>query len=534
MKNLFLLFFGLIVLCFCGQGFRGQVTAEESKPNVLLIVVDDMGYSDLGCFGGEIETPNIDSLAQNGLRFTQFYNTSRCWPTRTGLMTGYYPQQVRSDPVVTDSRLPQGTKLVPHYLKPLGYRCYHSGKWHVPGAPLPCQDGGFDRSYELLDPDRNFYPKGHRLNDQPLPPVNPGDDYYTTTFIAEKTMEQLREHAEKTPDAPFFAFTAFTSPHFPLHAPQEVIDKYRDKYLEGWDKIREERFARLTDAGIVHTTLSPREENVGPPYRADNLAPLGPGEVLRPVAWDSMTEEQKRFQATKMAIHAAMVDCIDQQTGRIITELKRLGMFENTVIFIFSDNGCSAEIMIRGDGHDPEALPGSGKSFLCLGPGWSTASNTPFRRHKVWTLEGGISTSLVVHWPQGIAENARNGLRHDMGHIVDILPTILALTGASGDNESGCPLAGESLLPAISGAGKAPRGDIYFHHDGNRAIRSGDFKAVSTAANRQGDGIWRLFDLSTDRSEQHDLSEQMPEKLAELSQNWEKMTQQFQKDATRP
>ncbi len=526
-----LMFWGLIVFFVCCGSSFAEV---QEKPNILLIVVDDMGFSDPGCYGGEIETPRLDSLAETGLRFTQFYNTARCWPTRTGLMTGYYPQQVRSDPIVPKSRLPQGTKLIPHYLKSLGYRSYHSGKWHVPGAPLPCRDGGFDHSYELLDHDRNFYSQSHRLDDQPLPPVKPGKDYYTTTFIAEKTIEQLREHVESTPDAPFFAYTAFTSPHFPLHAPQEVIDKYRDHYLEGWDKIRDRRFEKLTQKGIVHTTLSPREESVGPPYRFDNLASLGAGEVFYPVAWDTLTEEQKRFQATKMAIHAAMVDCIDQQIGRIVDELKKLGLHENTVIFFFSDNGCSAEIMNRGDGHDPNAIPGSGQSYLCLGPGWSTASNTPFRRHKVWTLEGGISTPLIVHWPKGIAEFAQNGLRHDMGHIVDIMPTILELAGASTDNESGRPLPGESLLPAILGTEKTPRDAIYFSHEGNRALRSGDFKAVSTATNRQGDDVWRLYDLSTDRSEQNDLAEKMPEKLDELIRQWETMTRQFEHDAQRP
>jgi arylsulfatase len=526
----------LVIVLFFGSA----VCAADKKPNILVIVVDDMGFSDLGSYGGEIETPNIDSLATGGLRFTQFYNTARCWPTRSALMTGYYPQQIRSDP--PQGKLPQGTLLIPHYLKPLGYRTYHSGKWHVPGAPFPVKDGGFDRSYELLDHNHNFYPQKHRLNDEPIAAIDPENNggYYTTNFIAEQTIHQLREHAEEHAEKPFFAYTAFTSPHFPLQAPQNVIDKYRDRYVEGWDAVREKRFRRQTASGIVRTTLSPREENVGPPYPQNNLEILGDGEVLRPVAWETLTDTQKRFQAEKMAIHAAMVDCIDQQVGRIIETLKSIGQWENTVIFLLSDNGCSAEIMVRGDGHDPAAPLGSGKTYLCLGPGWSTASNTPFRRHKIWTLEGGISTPLIVHWPEGIPKNRQNTLRHETGHVIDLLPTILDLTGldltgASKENDSGVPLPGESLLSAVQGKSlNENRKDLFFLHEGNRGLRSGNYKAVSTADKRQGDGEWKLYDLSTDRSEQHDLAAEKPEKLKELVTKWELWNQTCSKESERP
>ncbi|MDR2441209.1 MAG: arylsulfatase [Planctomycetaceae bacterium] len=528
------------------------------RPNILLIVADDMGFSDVGCYGGEIATPNLDALAQNGLRFTQFYNTARCWPTRTALMTGYYPQQVRSDPVVKGSRLPKGVKVIPHYLKQLGYRCYHSGKWHVPGAPFPCADGGFDRSYELLDHNRNFNPQLHRRNDQPLPPVQPDSGFYSTSFIAQETINQLKEHAAQTPNTPFFAFTAFTAPHFPLHAPQEVIALYRERYKVGWEVIREQRFRKLTGMGIVCCPLSPPEREIGPPYPQNNLDLLGAGEVLKPLAWTDLTEEQQNFQTTKMAIHAAMVEMIDREIGTILNQLRSMNAIENTLIFFLSDNGCSAEIMIRGDGHDLEAELGSAATFLCLGPGWSTVSNTPFRRHKIWTLEGGISTPLIVSYPRKLSQKSKessvhssinlsenvsspnlslaNGLRQDLGHVVDLLPTILDAAGYQNNLSvtEFVPLPGESLFPVIVGSWDAEvkkRSPIYFSHEGNRAVRDDHFKLVSTAKKRQGDDIWRLYDMRSDRSEQQDLSQQFPEKTEELRQIWQQLDEQFQHDA---
>jgi len=525
--------------CCCSFATTLPAT-DATPPNILVILFDDMGFSDLGCYGGEIETPNIDRLAENGLRFTQFYNTTRCWPTRTALMTGFYPQQVRSDP--PQGKLPQGTALIPHYLQAAGYRSYQSGKWHVPGANQPIADGGFDHSYVLDDFDRNFYPQNHREDDKELSPINPDNNggYYTTTFYTDKLIGYLREHAEQHPDAPFFAYAAYTVPHFPLQAPQEVIDKYRGRYLEGWDSIRQQRYEKLTQAGIIRTPLSPRDENIGPAYINNNLGPLGPGEVLLSVAWDTLTEVQKQFQAEKMAVYAAMIDCVDREVGRIIAELKKYNMFDNTVIFVLADNGSSSEIMIRGDGHDPTAAPGSGKSFLCIGAGWSTASNTPFRLHKIWTHEGGISTPLIVHWPHGIPEAMHNGLRHEPGHVVDLLPTFVELSGVSTEpNQSGLPLAGRSLLGLIQSDNPQPvddflQRDIYFSHEGNRGIRSGWFKAVSTSKDRHGDGNWRLHDLQVDRAETVDLATQNPEKLRELVEKWEVSTKCFAKDSQRP
>jgi arylsulfatase len=406
------------------------------KPNILIVLADDLGYSDLGCYGSEIATPNLDSLARDGLRFTQCYNTARCWPTRCTLITGYYPQHTHQDP--RKGLFPAATRTLAQLLKPLGYRSYHSGKWHVNGAPKPMADGGFDRSYDLEDHNRNFNPQQHLLDDVPQPPVAKDSGYYTSTAFADHAIRCLKEHAEQHAGKPFFSYLAFTVPHFPLQAPAEDVARTRDRYTNGWESVRAERFRRLTEMGIVTCGLSAVEPEVGPPYHFPKaFEKLGPGEVDRPLPWASLTPGQRDFQAAKMAVHAAMVERMDREIGRVLAQLRAMGVFDDTLILFASDNGASAEIMVRGDGHDPQAAPGSAGSYLCLGPGWSNAANTPFRRHKTWVHEGGIATPLIVHWPRGIA--ARNELRRDLCHVVDFVPTALAVAGAPVAPPPGAP-----------------------------------------------------------------------------------------------
>ena len=310
-------------------------------------------------------------------------------------------------------------------LKPLGYRSYHSGKWHVDGKPL---DNGFDHSYSLNDHDRHFTPRSHTEDDKPLPAVDPKSGYYSTTAIADHAIKCLKEHAEKYPDKPFLEYLAFTAPHFPLQAPPEDIARYRKKYLAGWDAMREDRWQRLKELKIGGTSLSAIERDLGPPYAfPEAIKKLGPNEVNRPVPWKDLNAEQREFQANKMAIHAAMVDRMDREIGRVLAQLRAMGALDNTLVFFLSDNGASAEIMVRGDGHDPHAECGTGATFLSIGPGWSSLANTPFRRHKTWVHEGGISTPLIVHWPKGIT--ARGEMRHAPGHIIDLVPTILEAAG---------------------------------------------------------------------------------------------------------
>ena len=502
-------------------------SAESHRgPNILVILADDLGYSDLGCYGGEIATPQLDALAANGLRFTQFYNTARCWPSRAALLTGYYAQQVRRDkvpdlPSGSQGKRPAWAKLLPEMLKPAGYRAYISGKWHVDSRPLAT---GFDRSYLLEDQNRFFQPKQLTEDDKPIPSPAANSGYYATTAVADHAIRCLKEHREKHPDQPFFSYVAFTSPHFPLHAPQADIDRYKDTYHRGWEVLRAERWRRQQDMQLNTGSLSAVEREVGPPYHfADALEKFGPDEVNRPIPWNELSPSQQQFQSTKMAIHAAMVDRMDREIGRILDQLRAMQVYDNTLICFMSDNGASAEMMVRGDGHDRSAAPGSGATHLCLGPGWSNVANTPFRRHKTWVHEGGINTPLVVHWPAGIA--AKGELRHTPGHLIDLVPTVLDVAGVkrpSDPKDPVPPLPGQSLVPAFKSDGVVAHEDLWWEHEGNRAIRRGQWKLVAAK-----DQPWELFNLADDRAETNNLAEKQPALVKDLSQLWERRAAEY-------
>ncbi|MBI5380848.1 MAG: arylsulfatase [Opitutae bacterium] len=523
----------LLVAVFCGDGVIATPASAPAptRPNILFILADDLGYSDLGCYGGEIATPNLDRLAGEGLRFTQAYSTARCWPSRAALMTGYYAQQVNRDTFTDKSnaggdknKRPEWARLLPDFLRPLGYRSYHSGKWHIDGPVLAA---GFDRSLDLRNQGNYFTAKGNMRDDQPVVPAADASGYYATAAVADHAIECLREHAAHYPGRPFFHYLAFIAPHFPLHALPEDIARYRDRYLAGWEKLREERYARQRALQLVPPGLSAIERDVGPPYHFPAaLEKLGPGEVNRPHPWDQLTDEQRRFQATKMAIHAAMVDRMDREIGRVLAQLKTMGALDNTVIFFASDNGASAEIMVRNGGHDPAAAPGSAATYLCLGPGFSSAANTPFRRHKTWVHEGGISSPFIVHWPQGII--ARGDLRHTPVHLIDFVPTALELAGATKPADwNGTPIPpapGRSLMRLLAKDGAITREALWWLHEGNRALRQGDWKIV--AARGQP---WELYDLKTDRAESHNLAAQQPERVQEMARVWERITAENQR-----
>lgn len=503
--------------------------AALPRPNVVFILADDLGYSDLGCYGSEIATPNLDRLAGNGLRFTQFYNTARCWPSRAALLTGYYAQQVNRDP---QGPRPRWAALLPQLLQSAGYRSYHSGKWHVDGGVLA---GGFARSYQVTDQNRYFTPQSHQLDDRPLPPTKPEEHYYATTAVARRAVEWLAEHESQHKNDPFFLYVAFTSPHFPLQAPAEDIARYRERYLQGWEKIRDDRWQRMKKMRIVRGEISAPEPLIVPPWNlVENklLEQVGPGESARAIPWSELSEEQRQFQATKMAIHAAMIDRMDQEIGRVLAKLKEMGASENTLIFFASDNGASAEQIIRGDGHDPAAPAGSAGTFLGLGPGWSTVSNTPFRRHKSWTHEGGVSTPLIVNWPAGIA--AHDELRRAPGHLVDIAPTLLELAGitppSKWNDEPRPAFPGRSLAPYFAKDAQAVffndvGNPIFFKHIGNRGLRVGDWKLVAS-----GEGVpWDLYDLLNDRAETRNIASQYPEKVQELAALWSSLDAEYAK-----
>ncbi|MDF1754219.1 MAG: sulfatase-like hydrolase/transferase [Verrucomicrobiales bacterium] len=501
-----------------------QITNGESKPNILIILADDLGYSDLGCYGSEIATPNLDSIAENGLRYTRFYNTARCWPTRGSLLTGFYAQQIQRDAIPGVVSTNQGTRpdwapLLPDYLKPQGYRSYHTGKWHIDGMPIA---EGFDRSYYLKDQSRFFSPQLHWKDDVKLAKVDKDDGFYGTVALADHVIEVLTEHAENYKEQPFFHCLAFAAPHFPLHALPEDIAIYEDTYREGWDVIRKKRWEKIQALELpVGDQLSEVEKEIGPPYHLpDHFEILGAGEVNKPLPWDDLTEQQKAFQSKKMAIHAAMIHRMDLEIGRVFEQIKKMGEWEDTLIMFLSDNGASAEIMVRGDGHDPAASPGSAETYLCLGPGWSTACNTPFRRHKTWTHEGGTSTPLIVSWPKGIS--AKGGLRTTAGHVIDVVPTLLELAGADDISGEGPAFPGKSLVPTFAADKPIERDLLWWYHDGHKAILKDGWKAV--AANG---GDWDLYDLNTDRAESEDRSGDYPEKVIELVKLWDEELAEF-------
>ncbi|MEY2880571.1 MAG: Arylsulfatase, partial [Verrucomicrobiota bacterium] len=511
---------------FCVLFFVASLRA--APPNFLVILADDLGYSDLGCYGGEIATPNLDSLARGGLRFTSAYNTARCWPSRAAITTGYYAQQVRRDIVAGVASgggargiRPAWAPLITEFLRTAGYRNYHSGKWHIDGRPL---GNAFDHSFEANGQSNFFKAPGNTDDERPLTQT---PDYYVTVSTAEHAIKYLREHAQKFSGRPFYHYLCFTAPHFPLHAPAADIAKYNDTYVRGWDTMAAERYARQKKSGIATQPAAAFERDVGPPYAfPDDIAKLGPDEVNRPVPWSTLTPSQQKFQAAKMAIHAAMVDRMDQEIGRVIAQLKAMGAYENTLILFGSDNGASAEMMVRGDGHDPAAPMGSAKSFLCLGPGWSSASNTPFRRHKTWVHEGGISTPLIAHWPAGIA--ARGELRHTPTHLIDVVPTLLELSGATKPaaikGHAVPPSPGRSLVPAFAKDVTVPHDYLWWEHEGNRALRAGDWKLVALK-----DAPWELYDLATDRAESKNLAAARPEKVRELAAQWERHMEETKK-----
>ncbi len=551
---LFVMAVHVTLLCFADNA----IAQDNQPPNVVLILCDDLGYSDIGCYGGEIDTPYLDKLAKDGRRFSQFYNTARCWPTRSALLTGYYAQQIRRDTVPGvksggQGQRPNWAKLLPERLLPYGYHSYHSGKWHIDGLPTK---NGFEKSYSLQDHDRHFYPNNHTLDDKPLPAVtktensDTGRTYYTSHEIANRAIEQLEHHSQHHGEKPFFSFIAFTAPHFPLQAPLATVEKYKQRYSDGWDVVRKKRWERMKEIGLGQNVqdMSEVEESIGPPYSFPAaIEKLGSGEVNRPIPWSMLTPEQKEFQISKMAVHAAMIDEMDVSIGRIVEHIKRQkGRWENTLVMFLSDNGASAEIMVRGDGHDPQAPAGAGASYLCLGPGWSTVSNTPFRRHKTWNHEGGIATPMIAHWPNVIKPQSEP--IETPRHVVDVVPTILELAARPKPEQADSnrrvepvedgvrqppAFAGESFLEDLqledsqNTEAKTER-ILWWQHEGNRALRWGEWKIVAAGKDAQ----WELYNLNVDRSETHDLATLHADVVDRLVKKWHEMTAQFVMHAT--
>lgn len=496
-------------------------TSERTRPNIIVILVDDMGFSDIGCYGSEINTPNLDTLAESGLRFTNMYNCARCCPTRAALLTGLYPHQAGVGHMVNDrgvGRAYQGylrddCVTMAEALKEAGYRTYMSGKWHVGGAytpnrpstwtpgdathPLPVQRG-FDQHYGMLGGAGSyFYPPYMVRNDQLIYPREKG--YYITDAISNNAVSMIEDAARE--DSPFFLYVAYTAPHWPLHALPEDIERYRGRYRKGgWDQLRDQRHERQKSMGLLEPgwELSPR----------DKRAP----------AWDDVAE--KEWQDLRMAVYAAQIDRMDQGVGRILAKLRQLDLEEDTLVMFLSDNGGCAESIPQSSsfryniptpdgrairvGNTPEIDPGPEDTFCSYGLPWANASNTPFRYYKKWTHEGGVATPLVVSWPRMIAEPR---LVHSPCHVIDIMATCLDAAQAKAPRERlgrAVPqLEGESFLPLLQGRDWSRERPIFWEHEGNRAVRHGMWKLVSERG-----GPWELYNMENDRTELNDVADQ--------------------------
>lgn len=500
MRVLFAMFCCVLLTC--------SIRAAD-RPNVIVILVDDMGWSDLSCYGSEIPTPNLDALARNGLRFTQFYNTGRCCPTRASLQTGLYAHQTGVGHMTDDKgapgyqgRLNDQCVTFGEVMKPAGYTTIMCGKWHV-GQNFGVAP--WTRGYELTlnaaaggfffpdSPRTELFLNGRNVGRRggPLP-----DQWYSSDLWTDFGIQFIDQSlaAKK----PFMMYLAYNAPHFPLQAPDEDIAGFRGKYKAiGWDKLREQRHARQKQLGLVDANwpLAPR-----------------PPEVA---AWDSLSEADKDRFDHIMAIYAACVSRMDSAVGRLVASLQQRGVLDDTAIFFMSDNGGNAESGPQGKLNGDH--PGGPKSDVYCGQSWATLENTPFRLYKHYNHEGGISTPLIVHWPAGIS--ARGEIRRQPGHLIDIMATMVDIAGVSYpkvlNGKPILPMEGRSLRPAFEN--KAVERDAFFwEHEGNAAVRVGDWKLVRKGAS----GPWELYDLNADRTEMHDLASQQPQKAEELKAKW--------------
>lgn len=488
--------------------------SAATRPNIVILLADDMGYSDLGCYGGEIETPNIDRLAENGLRFTDFYNAGRCCPTRASLLTGLYAHQAGIGHMTNEDvrmrfdmgyegyrgQLNRQCVTIAEALKPAGYRTLMTGKWHVGTFPgMWPVDRGFDRYFGTIRGAANFFrPNPNKLLTLDRTPVVPADDYYSTDTFTDYALKFIDDAEREDDDQPFFLYLAYMSPHWPLHAPEEDVAKYRGKYRGGWDKLRAERLDRMRRMGLID--------------RRWKLAPLDA------VRWSALPASTQDEMDLRMATYAAQIDRMDQNIGRLVEGLEAKGELENTLIFFLIDNGGCAEGGMLGGG--PAWQLGSKKGyFLTYGRGWAQASNTPFREYKHWVHEGGVSTPLVVQWLDRVEKGG--AFRRQPAHLIDLMATALDVAGAEYptnlNGESIRPLEGKSLVPAFDDE-RIDREAIYFEHEGNRAVRTESWKLVAK------DGRpWELYDVRADRSEADDLSTRRPavrDRLVEMYNAW--------------
>ncbi len=487
------------------------------RPNIVLILADDLGYSDIGPYGSEIRTPNLDRMAAAGLRFRQFYNAAKCSPTRAALLTGLYAHEAgmaELPPGRGKSRprgpyqgfLPDSVVTLADALRAAGYRTYMSGKWHIGDEPDQWpRRRGFDRYFGLISGATSYFellqePGNLRqmtLEDAPWTP--PAEGFYATDAYTDYAVARVREHADRHGRQPFFLYLAYTAPHFPLHALPEDLARYRGRYDAGWDALRAERYARMRRMGVLtpRHALAPRPPQVPP--------------------WE--TAEGKAEWARRMEVYAAMVDRMDQGIGRVLAALGETGALENTLVLFLSDNGgCPEEVAGRRLGR-PGVPTGARGSYAAYEEPWAYASNTPFRLYKNFLHEGGINTPVVAYWPRGI--RTPGAFTDAVGHVIDVLPTFLDLAGAPAPEQQQSwrpfPLTGRSLVPALTGGALAARGPLYWAYGGHAAVRDGDWKLVYEGRRSRA---WELFNLAEDPTELHNLAAREPARAAALAGAW--------------
>ncbi len=471
----------------CGCLLLSTAALFASRPNIVLVMVDDMGFSDLGCYGGEIDTPHLDRLAQNGLRFSEFYNASKCSQSRATLLSGrYYPEVAFTGP-------DRNSVTLAEVLRDSGYTTLMSGKWHLVGEPTR---QGFQRYFGHLAGAVNFFTGAATNGDMTFrldgrPWRVPSAGFYTTDTTTDFALRFLREEAAPASPKPFFLYLAYNAPHYPLHAKRPDVEKYLGRYAGGWDELRAQRRRRMIDLGIIapDTALSPRPPGVKP--------------------WAELTAAECREHALTMAAYAGMIDCVDQNIGRLMAYLESTGQFDNTLFLFLSDNGGCPFQRTTGETRGQWLMPWDPASYWTYDEGWAHASNTPFRWYKQNQHEGGISTPLIVHWPAGLGGEAGRVVRGP-GHLIDIAATLYHAAGADYPlafaGRTIAPLRGQSLLPILRGETDGGPREFWLYYRNNRALRQGDWKIVTE---RRMDR-WELFNVAADRAEVHDLGDQMP------------------------
>ena len=511
----------------------------DERPNIILIMADDMGFSDIGCYGGEIETPNLDQLANDGVKFSQFYNSARCCPTRASLMTGLHPHQtglgwMTNPPHKIDRTwgekypgyqgyMTRNCVTIAEVLGEAGYATLMTGKWHL-GFHDPSRwplQRGFEKFYGIIAGASNLfypeYPRGITFGNDPVEDPESTTDrrYYVTDAFTDWGIKFIDEE-KAAEDRPFFLYLAYTSPHWPLHAHREEVEKYRGKYMMGWDQLREERYNRMIELGLIDSDWAMSERSHLP--------------------WDEMSEEKKDEMDYRMAYYAAMVDRMDQNIGKLIDHLKAIGKYENTIIMFLSDNGACQEGGRLGGKTDPfdvetwERTYGNGPGY---GEVWANASNTPFRKFKHYTHEGGIATPFILSWPE--KNKKSDDWYQSPAYLPDVMATVVDISGASYPSEFGGnaipEMEGISMAPALKGKALKRQEPMFWEHEYQAAIRVGDWKLVGSRVSVPGapdESRWELYDLSKDRTEVNELSDEQPEKRAKLAKLWKEWANEVQ------